>query len=90
MKSNCAACCMSIWEQYRSAYRRRCCLRCANTSVHRRRQPTRSSNRVIADYLEQFVDGLKHRGIAASFFVMLSEGGMASPDIVRRLAVRIL
>jgi N-methylhydantoinase A len=44
---------------------------------------------VIAGYLEEFVGGLKHRGIAASFFVMLSEGGMASPDVVRRLAVRI-
>src|SRR4029078_4290955 len=44
---------------------------------------------VIADYLEQLVAGLKTRGIASSFFSMLSEGGMAAPDVVRRLAVRI-
>src|SRR5262249_27903712 len=44
---------------------------------------------VIATYLEQFVAGLKQRGVDAGFFVMLSEGGMAAPDIVRRLAVRI-
>jgi len=44
---------------------------------------------VIADYLEHLMAGLKTRGVAASFFVMLSEGGMASPDVVRRLAVRI-
>jgi N-methylhydantoinase A/oxoprolinase/acetone carboxylase beta subunit len=44
---------------------------------------------IISDYLERFVAGLKERGIAASFFVMLSEGGMAAPDVVRRLAIRI-
>lgn len=44
---------------------------------------------VIADYLEQLVAGLKTRGIASSFFIMLSEGGMAAPEVVRRLAVRI-
>jgi N-methylhydantoinase A/oxoprolinase/acetone carboxylase beta subunit len=44
---------------------------------------------LIAAYLQQFVDGLKQRGVNASLFVMLSEGGMAAPDVVRRLAVRI-
>jgi N-methylhydantoinase A len=44
---------------------------------------------VIDDYLEQLAIGLKKRSIAASFFIMLSEGGMAAPDVVRRLAVRI-
>jgi len=44
---------------------------------------------VIAAYLQQFIDGLTQRGIDAAFFVMLSEGGMASPDVVRRLAIRI-
>ncbi len=44
---------------------------------------------LIAVYLQQFVDGLKQRGVNASLFVMLSEGGMAAPDVVRRLAVRI-
>src|SRR5262249_18592674 len=44
---------------------------------------------VIADYLEQFVKGLGRRGVEGAFFVMLSEGGLAAPEIVRRLAVRI-
>ena len=44
---------------------------------------------VIADYLERFAAGLDERSFSASFFVMLSEGGMAAPDVVRRLAVRI-
>jgi len=44
---------------------------------------------VISDYLHQFVDGLKARGLNSSVFIMLSEGGMAAPDVVRRLAVRI-
>jgi N-methylhydantoinase A len=44
---------------------------------------------VIGAYLEQFVTGLRQRGLEASFFVMLSEGGLAAPDVVRRLPVRI-
>jgi N-methylhydantoinase A len=44
---------------------------------------------VIAAYLKSFVDGLKQLGVNSAFFVMLSEGGMASPEVVRRLAVRI-
>jgi N-methylhydantoinase A len=44
---------------------------------------------VISEYLQKFVDGLKSRGVDSAFFVMLSEGGMAAPDVVRRLAVRI-
>lgn len=44
---------------------------------------------VIATYLQQLVDGLKQRGVNSAFFVMLSEGGLASPDVGRRFAVRI-
>jgi len=44
---------------------------------------------VIAEYLQQFLDGLKQRGVDSAFFVMLSEGGLAAPEVVRRLAVRI-
>jgi N-methylhydantoinase A/oxoprolinase/acetone carboxylase beta subunit len=44
---------------------------------------------VIATYLQRFVDGLALIGVDAALFIMLSEGGMASPDVVRRLAVRI-
>jgi N-methylhydantoinase A len=44
---------------------------------------------VIAAYLQSFVEGLKWRGVNSAFFVMLSEGGMAAPEVVRRLAVRI-
>jgi N-methylhydantoinase A len=44
---------------------------------------------VIARYLQRLVDGLKARGVEAGLFIMLSEGGMAAPEIVRRLAVRV-
>jgi N-methylhydantoinase A len=44
---------------------------------------------VIGAYLKSFVDGLKALGVNSAFFVMLSEGGLASPEVVRRLAVRI-
>jgi N-methylhydantoinase A len=44
---------------------------------------------VIATYLDQFVRGLHDRGLRSALFVMLSEGGLAAPELVRRLAVRI-
>lgn len=44
---------------------------------------------VTALYLQRFIDGLAGRGVAAPLFVMLSEGGIASPDLVRRFPVRI-
>jgi N-methylhydantoinase A/oxoprolinase/acetone carboxylase beta subunit len=44
---------------------------------------------LIAVYLQNFIKDLKQRGVDAALFVMLSEGGMAAPDVVRRLAVRI-
>lgn len=44
---------------------------------------------VIANYLQRVVDGLARIGVEAALFIMLSEGGMASPEVVRRLAVRM-
>ncbi len=44
---------------------------------------------LIATYLQRFVDGLAAAEITAGLFVMLSEGGIAAPDIVRRYGVRI-
>ena len=44
---------------------------------------------IVANYLQRFVDGLRQRGMKAPLFVMLSEGGIASPDLVRRFPVRI-
>lgn len=44
---------------------------------------------VIARYLQHFLKGLTERGVDAALFVMLSEGGIAAPDVVQRLAVRI-
>ena len=44
---------------------------------------------MIATYLQRLVDGLTAAGVNAALFIMLSEGGLAAPDIVRRFAVRI-
>jgi N-methylhydantoinase A len=44
---------------------------------------------VITEYLKRFVGGLKQRGMDCSFFVMLSEGGLAAPEVAQRFAVRI-
>ena len=44
---------------------------------------------VTALYLQSFCNGLIERGVTAPLFVMLSEGGIASPELVRRFPVRI-
>jgi N-methylhydantoinase A len=44
---------------------------------------------LIATYLQRLVDGLTAAGVNAGLFIMLSEGGLAAPDIVRRFPVRI-
>src|SRR5687767_7663812 len=44
---------------------------------------------MIATYLQRLVDGFTATGVNAALFIMLSEGGLAAPDIVRRFAVRI-
>ncbi|MGE4219920.1 MAG: hydantoinase/oxoprolinase family protein [Alphaproteobacteria bacterium] len=43
----------------------------------------------VARYLRRFAEGLGAAGLRAPLFVMLSEGGIAAPDVVRRLPVRI-
>lgn len=44
---------------------------------------------VVARYLQRFAAGLGAAGLRAPLFVMLSEGGIAAPEVVRRLPVRI-
>ena len=44
---------------------------------------------IAARYLQRFVDGLRERAMTAPLFIMLSEGGIAAPDLVRRFPVRI-
>ena len=44
---------------------------------------------VISEYLQRFEQGLKVAGVEAPLLIMLSEGGLAAPELVRRLAVRI-
>lgn len=44
----------------------------------------------VADrYLEGFSEGLRRAGLEATLFIMLSEGGLAAPEVVRRFPVRI-
>jgi N-methylhydantoinase A len=57
--------------------------RASTTAANAFVQPT------AARYLQRFVEGLRQRGMRAPLFVMLSEGGIASPDLVRRFPVRI-
>jgi N-methylhydantoinase A len=44
---------------------------------------------LIATYLRRLSAGLAAAGLDCALFIMLSEGGMAAPEIVRRLPVRI-
>ena len=44
---------------------------------------------LTAEYLSRFVRGLRSRRVPAGLFVMLSSGGIATPDVARRFPVRI-
>jgi N-methylhydantoinase A/oxoprolinase/acetone carboxylase beta subunit len=44
---------------------------------------------VTARYLARFAQGLLEAGLDAALFIMLSEGGLAAPEWVRRFPVRI-
>ena len=44
---------------------------------------------LMAGYLDRFVAGLRTNGLACPLFVMLSEGAIAAPDVVKRIPIRI-
>jgi N-methylhydantoinase A len=45
---------------------------------------------LMAGYLERFARGLRAQGARTSVFIMLSSGGIASPDVARRFPVRVV
>ena len=52
---------------------------CANAYV----QPLTSG------YIDRFTIGLSEKGLKCPMFIMLSEGGIAAPDVVKRIPIRI-
>jgi N-methylhydantoinase A/oxoprolinase/acetone carboxylase beta subunit len=45
---------------------------------------------IVAAYVAELQDELRHRGFNRSFFIMQSNGGLAAPEVVREYPVRII
>ena len=57
--------------------------RASTTSANAYVQPLTSG------YLDRFAAGLQEHGVLCPMFIMLSEGGIAAPDVVKRVPIRI-
>lgn len=44
---------------------------------------------LMSGYLDRFAAGLRQRGLSCAFFIMLSEGAIAAPDIAKRIPIRV-
>jgi N-methylhydantoinase A len=44
---------------------------------------------LMSRYLQRFVEGMRANGLQAPLFVMLSEGAIAGPEIVKRVPIRV-
>ncbi len=44
---------------------------------------------LTSSYLDRFADGLRAAGLRCPLFIMLSEGAIAAPDVVKRMPIRM-